>query len=840
VLKTTLRGLAAHKVRLLLTGISIVLGVGFVSGTFVLSDTLHHTFDQLFGQAFSGVDLSVRGAANIRAGDSGPTRNPVPDSLQQQVAAVPGVQAAEGDVRGYAQFLDKKGKPIQPQAPTFGASVHKFKQLSSFKIATGRDPVRDGEVTVDRGTATKYGFHVGDRVTILFQGPPEQFTVVGITKFGKVDNLAGATFAGFELKTAQRVLNRVGLYDTIDVVAKPGADKIALQSQVEHALPPGYETVTGKQLADENTSDVNKGLGVITTALSAFGFIALFVGAFLIFNTFSILVAQRTRELGLLRALGASRRQVTGSVMIEALIVGLLGGVLGLLAGFGMASGLRALFDGFGVTLPPGGLVLKVGTVIVSVLMGVIVTTVAAIGPARRAGRIPPIVAISEGSGAETGPLRRRTVVGAVITGIGVVALLGGLAGAGLPLVGLGAMLTFIGVAVAAPVIVRPLASFLGSPLPRLRGLPGRLAKENAIRNPRRTAATAAALMIGMGLVANMTVVGASVSKSAKSVIDKSLTADLIVGTKQFQPYSPTVPAQLQTLPEVRQVGAFYSGEFRVNGSTHGLEAADPNTIGAILNIRMKSGQLSALANDQLLVSQTQAVAHNYKVGDTLDVEFVRTGKQTMRIGGIYEPNQLAGYFLSSSDFFGRNFVDQVPFVTGVKLAPGVSKAAGQAAIRKVLAPYPNLEVRTQAEYKADLGKQVSQLLGIVTVLLALAVLIALLGIANTLYLSIYERTRELGLLRAVGMQRRQVRTMVRWESVTVALIGTLLGLVVGIGFGIALVHTLAKSGFNELAIPVPTLIEIVIVGGLAGLVAASRPARKAAKLDVLEAIAAT
>ncbi|HEY1652753.1 MAG TPA: ABC transporter permease, partial [Acidimicrobiales bacterium] len=552
--KVTIKGLLAHKLRLALTALAIVLGVTFIAGTFILTDTLHNTFDTLFGNIYQNIDYQVRGVAQFGSGGNA-TRNPVPESVLAKVEAVPGVEAADGSVQGIAQYIGHDGKAISTGgAPSIGLSFDPDQQLSALHLVQGRAPTTPRDVVMDLGTAQKYHFSVGDPVRILLPGPTRTFTITGIAKFGTADNLAGATLAAFDTPTAQALLGRPGQFDSINVVAKPGADKAQVQRSIASVLPHGVQVVTGQTVVNESTSAISSALSIFNTALLVFAFIALFVGGFTILNTFSIIVGQRTKELALLRIVGASRRQVFMSVLLEAGIVGLVSSLIGLGLGVLAALGLEALLSVFGVTLPSGPLVFEARTVIVCLIVGVGVTMVSAIGPARRAVRIAPVEAVSEQQLEQEIPLRRRFTWGSVITGGGIVALTVGLVAPAIALVGLGAILIFIGVARLAPAVARPMASVIGRPLARLLGVSGRLGRENSMRSPRRTAQTASALMVGLALVSAIAVFGASLSRSATQSVDNAINADLIVtNTNQNGPgnFSTTVPTRAASVPGV-------------------------------------------------------------------------------------------------------------------------------------------------------------------------------------------------------------------------------------------------------------------------------------------------
>ena len=830
----TIKGLLAHKLRLGLTALAIVLGVTFISGTFVLTDTLHNTFSNLFGNIYAKVDFQVRGVAQLGSGGNA-VRNELPESLLATVRGVPGVSAAEGQVTGYAQYIGRNGKAIQTGgAPTLGVSFDPYPQLSSLHLIAGGPPTTSTEVVMDAGTAQKYDFSVGQQVRILTAGPTQTFTISGIADFGTANNLAGATLAAFTLPTAQAIAQETGKLDDINVVTAPGADKPAVQQAIAKVLPPGVEVVTGQTVVNESTSSVNQALGFFSTALLVFAFISLFVGAFTIFNTFSIIVGQRTRELALLRIVGANRRQVFRSVLGEAALTGLVSSVIGLGLGVLAAVGLEALLSGFGFTLPPGSLVFEPRTAIVGLLVGVGVTVVAALGPARGAVRIPPVAALDDRQSAPTASLRRRFIGGTALALVGVILLAVGLAKPAIALVGIGAVCVFLGAATLAPAIARPLSSVIGRPLARLLGEPGKLGRENSMRSPRRTAQTAAALMVGLALVAAMSVFGASVSRSATSSADQAINADLIVTATGSGQLSNSAVSIASAVPGVTATSSVYQGQFEFRNTLSQLTAVSTDNLAATVNLRMTSGTSAALAQDELLIDSTTAQNKHLAVGDTVAARFALTGPTTLRIGGIYQANALIGSYLVSSAFFLSHYPAQPP---GALLLRTNGSTAVDNAVTRALDPFPNIQVQTKAQFEQAQASSINQILGLVYALLALAVLIALIGIVNTLMLSVFERTREIGLLRAVGMRRRQVRTMIRSEAVILAIFGAIIGIIIGTGMGIALVSSLKNQGISDTVVPWSSLVIFLILAALLGLVAASWPARRAAKLDVLAAI---
>ena len=739
-----------------------------------------------------------------------------------------------------AQFVAPDGKAITTGgAPNLGLSYDPNAQLSALHLSEGTAPTTPHDVVMDEGTATKYHFAVGDRVRVLLQGPPQTFTITGFVKFGTADNLAGATIAAFDLPTAQVLFSEPGKYDAIDVLATPGADKATVQRDIAKVLPPGVEVVTGQTVANEQTTSINQALSFFSTALLVFAFISLFVGGFTIFNTFSILVGQRTRELALLRIVGASRRQVFRSVLLEATLLGVVASLIGLGLGVLAALGLEALLKGFGITLPSGPLVFESRTVVAALIVGVGVTVVSAISPARRAVRIPPVAALVDHQGDQGESSRRRIVIGSIIAVLGIVALAVGLERPAIQLVGLGAVAVFIGIGMLAPVVARPMSSALGRPLAGILGISGRLGRENSMRSPRRTAQTSSALMVGLALVSTIAVFGASLSKSATSSVDQAINADYIITNSSAGAggFSNSVAAAASRIPGVAAVSTVYSGAFELRGALVTMTAVSTDHLARTVKLRMNSGSgAPALANGELLIDTTTATTKHLSVGSVVPVKFAETGNTTMRIGGIFKANALIGNYLVGDSFFLSHF--NAPLPVAVLITSSTSGSTAHAITVGLKNAYPNLLIQTRAQFEKAQAQQVNQLLGLVYALLALAVVIALIGIVNTLMLSVFERTHEIGLLRAVGMKRRQIRAMIRSEAVILSVFGAIIGVIVGTALGTAFAASLKQQGITDIVIPYGSLVVFLFIAALMGLGAASWPARRAAKLDVLAAIA--
>ncbi len=843
--RATIRGLLARKARLALTALSVVLGVSFVCGTFILTDTMGEAFDRLIGTANEGVAVEVTSVPKFEPGgfpgQAGMAER-VPATLVQKIRAVEGVRTVAGSLSGYAQLVDEEGEAVSPAgAPTIGVAwTTDDPALNPLRLRDGRAPRKPGEIVVDARTAGDRNIDVGDRVTVLTQGPSIQATVVGVAGFGDADNLAGATLVAFDPATAQTALRGGGQFEAIAVTAEDGVSAEELRDRVAEVLPEDLQAKTGQQASADISDDIKQGLGFFQTALLVFGFIALFVGAFIIFNTFQILVAQRTRELGLLRALGASPRQIQRSVIAEGLLVGVFASVVGIGAGVLIAIGLRGLLSGFGIDLPSTTLQLQPRTIIVALVVGIVTTLVSSIVPARRASRIPPIAALREAAPVEYRTSRRRVIAGVIVTSLGIgtlmLGLLGGLSDA-VAIVGAGVAAIFIGVTILSPIIARPVARFIGAPLQRISRVSGKLGRENAMRNPSRTASTASALMIGLALVTFIGIFAASAGASTEKILSESVKADYIVSSTTFSGFSQDVARQLRTEPAFTSVSPFRFGIFGYEGRSQEVQAIDPATAGDVMNVDMTAGSLRALGDNELLVDVDAAEDNDWQVGQTVEVEFVRTGKQNLRIVGMYSDARLLGSHVISLGTYERNFVEQLEALVLVKTAPGVSRGEARAAADRVTERFPNVKLENQVEFRESQAAQLNQIVGLVTSLLSLAIWIAAIGIVNTLTLSIYERTREIGLLRAVGMSRRQVSAMIRSESVIIAVFGALLGTVVGGFFGWAMVRALADEGLSELSIPAGQLLIYLVVAALIGVLAAIRPARRAGKLDVLAAI---
>ena len=837
MLRATFRSLLARKLRLLLSATAIVLGVSFVAGALTLTDTLGKVFDNLFTDVSAKTSVVVRGTKVFEGGSHGDAqRLPVPVKLLTTLRSADGVAGATGDVSGYAALLDRKGKVVGTSgAPVLGVNFDANPATSGFTLRAGRAPVGPTDVALDATTAKESSFAPGDTVTVLLRSGRRTLTVSGVFGFGKNDNLAGAKIIAFGQAIAEEELGRPGEYDVVRLAAVRGVSDTALRDRVRALLPRGTEAVTGQESASETSKQIKDALGFFNVFLLVFAAVALFVGAFLIFNTFNILVAQRQRELALLRALGASRGQVTRSVLVEGLVVGLLASAIGLGAGVGVAAGLRALISSFGGALPSGPLIVTTRTVIAAFAVGILVTLLASLLPARRASAVPPIAAMRDAAIPESS-LRRSLVIGSVLLLLGVLLVAKGLTG-NLPLLGVGALLSFLGVAGLSPLLSRPASRLLGWPL--ARGVPGRLGQLNAMRNPRRTASTAAALMIGLALVSAVSVLGASTKASVVKIVEGAVGADLVVQQKGFaRGFSPTVTQSVRSAPGVARVDVLRFEQAKVGKTVTFVTAVPAESIGRTITLTRKAGDLS-LSPGTLLLSDKEAKDRALRPGDSVQVTFGRGSTQTLRVAGTYLANQLVGPYLLDQ-FASQQFTNRLDSVLLVEARKGVSAEQVRASVDRVVAAEPTVEVLNRAEFTKSTTSQIDTVTTIITILLGLSILIAVLGIVNTLALAVIERTHELGLLRAVGLSRRQTRRMVTVEAVIVSVFGALLGIGVGSVFGIAFQRALADQGIDQLSFPAGRLVVFVVVAGLAGVLAALLPARRAARLDVLRAIATT
>lgn len=843
--KVTIKGILAHKIRFLLTGVAVILGVAFISGTLVLTATINKTFDGLFANIYANTDAAVRQKAQFDVA-FGAGRGRLDDSVIPEVAKTSGVADAAGTIQGLAQVINKGNEALNKGngAPALGFAWINQRDLSSFHLtgAKSRAPAAPNQIVIDKNTADKTKFKVGDTIPVITKDGSDDYELVGIAKFGDADSLLGATAVMFTRQTASRVLGQPGKVDEILVKADSGVSQQEVVGNLKQTLAgqKNVEVLTGAEITKENQNDIKDALGFFNTFLLIFGVIALLVGSFIIFNTFSIIVAQRGREMALLRAIGAKRGQVVRSVLFEAVLVGVAASVIGFIAGVLLAGALKAALAAFGLDIPASQITIPTNAVIWSFVVGMGVTVVAAVFPAIRASRIPPIAALQRVGADQSAGSWKRTAAGLVVTLLGIFFVVSGLFGdsdSGLQSVGLGAFIIFIGVAILGPIIARPISSVLGWPIRGVKGITGLLAEENAKRNPKRTSATAAALMIGVALVGLITVFGASARASVSSAIDKSMKADYIVTTEGFGTGSlpQTLESQLAKTPGVEQASGVQSGFIKIKGSVTNALGVDPAVVDSLFDLEVSDGSLQALGLDGLAVSKNTADNENLKVGQQVPVIFAQTGRQLFTVQAIYDQTAVPDYVISTAAY-KKNIPDVFDSQIYLKTRGGPT-AANRAAIEQTMKAYPSGKVQDRDEFKAAQSDQINQFLNLVNALLLFAIVIALFGIANTLGLSIIERTRELGLMRAVGMTRRQVRSLVRWEAVIIALLGAFLGIVIGVAFAWAIVEALKSEGIDQFRAAPVQLVIIFLLAAVFGVLAAIWPARKAAKLDVLQAI---
>ena len=846
MIRITLKSLLANRLRFLLTGLAVIIGVAFMGGTLVYSDTLRRGFDDLMANNYAGTDALIR-APEAFESDWGDQRDPVDEAVIDRVLQVDGVRAVEGTVTGYAQLVDEDGKAIGASIgpPTIGVSWPTVDELNPMQLEPGgRPPAGEDEVVIDLRSAKQAGVKVGDPITVLSRLSPQTFTVTGLARWGSAESPLGASVSLFRLDVAQRLLLEPAKVNEIAVVAEPGLSQEALRDALVPLVSElGLQVLTGDDVIAEGQATVREALGFFNTFLLIFALIALFVGSFIIFNTFSIIVAQRTREVALLRAIGASRRQVLGGILLESVVLAAVAAVIGLGAGVMLAHGLRSLLGSFGLDMPGVATQVSTTSLVVAFLSGFVVTVVAAVWPARRAAAIPPLAAMHDVALETTGHAGQRGVTGAALVGAGGAAIglgLSGSTGSTMTLVGGGGAVVFLGVAVLGPVIARPVVRAIAWPLPRLRGMPGQLARENALRNPKRSSATASALMVGVALVSLITIIAGSAKASIRDTLGTTLRADFVVSTDRlgFGGFSSGLSQKVSLLPEVYRTTGVRFGPAEVAGETHFISGANPRAIEAMWAMDVVGGSLDDLSDTGIAVSQGAADAHGWRVGDPVSVNFARSGVDQFRVEAIFADNDALDDYLLNTHAYNRNFLQPLDMQVLVKLYDGVDPERGRAAIEAVVASYPNANVLDRDEFGDSYAANLDQMLNLVYALLALAIVIALIGIANTLALSIHERTRELGLLRAVGLTRSQLRSVVRWEAVVIALLGAVLGVVVGVAFGWVLVTALADEGITRVAIPVGTLAIVVAIAWLAGIAASVRPGRRAARLDILRAIA--
>lgn len=844
MVKFTLKSLLSHKARVIMTTFAVFLGVAFVSGAFVFADGMTRSFDSLFSQIYGGIDAQVR--SEVAFGDATTNAAPVPESLLATVAAVPGVAAAEGSLTGAAHLIGADGEAIKPVggAPSLGVNWTENDQLSTVDLVAGQPPANANQIALDKGTADRKDISVGDQLEVVVVTGRVPVTVSGIFKVGERSGFLGATVAAFETDAAQRYFNLPDQYNTIDVAAANGVSETELVERLSRVLPEGIEAVDNETLVEDNQEQLSSIISIFRNVLLGFAFVTLFVAAFLINNTFMIIIGQRIREFALLRALGASGGQITRLIIGESLVIATVATALGIVAGIGVSLLLFAMFNAFGAGFPKADIVLMWRTVAFAIAVGFVITLLAALLPALRARRVPPVAAMREGFVLHGGRVRWRIVaataslvLGGALFAWAVFTTPGGGLETG-ALAGIGGVVAFIGVAGLSNLIARPVVRVLGKPLERFLRFPGLLATENAARNPRRTASTASALMIGLALVGGFLVLGESTKESVRKTLRTAVKADFLVSDPSFTGFTPQIAQDLDQLPELGAVSPLKFGQIQVDGGTKDVFAADPAVLPDLFDLDLQEGSIRDLGDDGILVHKDSAKSNDLAVGDRVEVTFPSAGTKTFTVRGVYGDATIAGNWLISLDAFTANFAAQNDFMVAARIADGVPAPQARQAVEAVTDRYPAVELQDKVEFNKSQTDQINQALLMINGLLVFALIVALFGIANTLALSVFERTREIGLLRAVGMTRRQTRRSVRWEGVLVAVFGAVIGIVVGVLFGVAITNAMPESFISVVKVPYIQMASLVIVAVVAGLLAALFPAWRASRMKVLDAIA--
>ncbi|HUG64822.1 MAG TPA: FtsX-like permease family protein [Gaiellaceae bacterium] len=857
MIKVSLRGLAGRKLRAVLTGIAIVLGVAMISGTYILTDTVDRAFTTLFTESYAGTDAVVTGRGlDISIDGERPPSPPVDASLLESVRAVPETALATGIVQDdrSTKLLTPEGEAVNAEGfPTlaFGLDTSpEYRQFNPLNLFEGRWPAADDEVVIDVGAADKQGYEVGDKVGIRTLQPTREFELVGVAQYGDLDSLGSINFVIFTVPTAQLLLDREGQYDAISVAGREGISEEELVAAIEPVLPADAEVVSASAEAQEQSDEVGEFTAIFRYFLLAFAAIALFVGAFVIFNTFSITVAQRTREFATLRTIGASRRQILGSVILESLVIGFVASIIGLGLGVVLAEGIEALFRSLGVELPTADRVFATRTIVVSLIVGVGITLVAGLFPAIRATRVPPIAAVREGSTLPKSRFAPYMPWVAALVVVGSLAMLGRAMFADdlgtsdrLLSIAAGVLLLFLGVALLSSRLVKPIAAVVGAPARRAGGVAGRLASGNAVRNPSRTAATAAALMIGIALVAFIATLTNGMKASNREVIEEQVIADYVVTA--LDGYTPFVAAAgdaLAASPVPEIVTSVRSDGGLIDDATARISGIEPETITQAYVFDWREGSddvVTGLGTTNAVIDKSFAEDHDIAVGDTVTLRSTADRTADVTVVGIYEPPPfypLLNQVSVSLELFDSLYDRPRNRWTWANVA-GESTDEGRARMEEAIAGFPDTQLETREEWIQREDADFNEFISFLYVMLTLAVFVSIFGMINTLVLSVYERTREIGMLRAIGMTRRQVRRMIRHESIITALIGAAIGLPLGI-FLAALVNRALSEFDIRFAIPWGQLAILTIVAIVIGILAAIMPARRAAKLNPLEAIA--
>ena len=838
--RLSLKMTLARKGRLLLTSLAIILGTSFLAGTSIFSATVNSTFDRLFTDVFRDVDAYVRSTSSVDTG-FGEQRAPSPISALETILGVEGVSAAVGDMQSYARVIGKDGKPLGEDQgpPTFGG-IASSSVAGLWNTESGRLPIGPKEVMLDRTTAEAGKFAIGDTVRVNALSGTREFSLVGIANYGDISSPGGATFALFDQPTASEFLLKPGFVDAFLIQGDGTLSDEALAKAIDSALLPSdkLETLTGAQITEETTSQIKTVLGFFTTFLTAFSFIALGIGCFVIYNVFSITAAQRQRESALLRAIGASRRQVTNSLLVEAVVIGLVGSTLGFIFGIGLSQALSALLNAIGLEIPTTGLTINSSAIFSTVLVGTIITTLSAILPALRSGRVPPLAAIRETALDVVTGLTRRVIIGLVFMILGVVALVASINGAEVIFLGLGVLAVFAGVLVLGPAISKPVAMLLGKPVARLRGITGAMSQQNAARNPKRTARTAAPVLIGVALVTSFTALAASIKSEIRESIGSSFRGDfaLSVNSRGFGGIPTSVTDQIDQLPEVQTATGVGFIAAKVGDESPFILVFNPKTADGLYNLEMIEGRQSDLGKDEIFVEQDKSIEKNLPVGSNVQVTLIDGRSIQLKVAGTYK-NAYGNYVVSRELFEGvaTPLFDSFVYIS---TNTNVSDENARTAISAISADLGVGTLESRTEYIDSQAAQIDQFLALIYGLLFLSVIIAIVGIIITLLLSVFERRHEIGLLRSVGMTRSQVRTMVRWESVITSLFGAVTGVLLGIVTGVVIVVSLNESGISAFTLPITSTIFILIGSFIIGVIAAVFPAWRATRTEIITAIA--
>ncbi|NBW91100.1 MAG: FtsX-like permease family protein [Actinobacteria bacterium] len=839
--RLSLKMTLARKGRLFLTSLAIILGTGFLSGTFIFSDTINQTFNRLFTDVFKDVDAYVRSSQFIEV-QFGEQRSTASMAAYETVMAVPGVKDVAPDIQAFARIVGKDGKPLGADQgpPTFGG-IASQSVAGLWTIEQGKLPVGPNEMAMDKATAETGNFVLGDRVNVNAQSGSRAFTLVGIASYGDVSSPGGATFALFDQPTASEFLLKPDTVDAFLVQGDGSKSDEELVAAINAALDPALklETLTGAAITKETTDQIGVVLGFLTTFLTVFSLIALGIGCFVIYNVFSITIAQRLRENALFRAIGATRKQVTSAMLVESLIIGVIGSFLGFLSGIGLSKGLSELLNAAGIDIPTKGLSIQPRTVIITMVVGTIVTVLSAVFPSLRAGRVPPLAALRDTALENIGSNKKRFTVGITLLALGVVASVASAIGAPALYLGFGIVFVFAGVLVCGPGVAKPVALALGRPIEKFRGVTGSMARQNAARNPKRTARTAAPVLIGVALVTAFTAFATSAKKEIRDTIGSSFRGDFAVSAPStgFGGLSISLSDQLGTLPEVAQATGIGFASVNIDGQGKFVQVINPATASGLINFTMVEGSQSGLSNTGMLVSTGRATANNWKVGSTVNVSLVDGASKQITIEGIYEPTGFDVSYVLSRDFFTDTTTRLFDNIIYIKTKSGVSEDDARTAISSQTQDKGLGKLQSRSEYIDAQSGQVNQILGLIYGLLFLSIIIAIVGIIITLLLSVFERKREIGLLRAIGMTKNQVRATVRWESAITSMLGAVVGVVLGVGMGLVLIAVLADTGVSAFSLPVNETIVILVLSFIVGVVAAVYPAWKATKVNIMMSI---